>query len=250
MKNLISILTYTFLLAFVISSCSDDMDLPMSETDREIQQSIAESDHSKHRNCGMNHVMDKLMKDPEYQKVHQEKLRKLASMKNNPALRSACSNPTLIPVAVHFQSVSGADASCLRALAQSQIDILNNDFAGSNSDISKWNNSAASFFPNISNGEACVKFVLATKNHPSGFGLSEGAIAVTINKVQGTESSAFSGYLNIFVQPNLGFLGESPLGGAGNGDGVLVDASAFGSGAGCGNVSPESPYNLGRTLTT
>jgi len=59
----------------------------------------------------------------------------------------------------------------------------------------------------------------------------------------------WANYINIFVQPNTGLLGYSPLGGSGNGDGVVIDASAFGSGNGCSGVVPEAPYDLGRTLT-
>ena len=55
--------------------------------------------------------------------------------------------------------------------------------------------------------------------------------------------------MNIFVQSNTGVLGYAPLGGSGNGDGIVVDATAFGSGNGCAGVSPDAPYNLGRTLT-
>ena len=94
-----------------------------------------------------------------------------------------------------------------------------------------------------------MKFCLATKNHPSGFGLSNGQQAITVNRINGERANAWSGYLNIFVRPNLGFLGQAPLGGSGNGDGVLVDASTFGLGSGCGNVRPAAPYNLGRTTT-
>jgi hypothetical protein len=79
--------------------------------------------------------------------------------------------------------------------------------------------------------------------------LTNGDLAITVNKTTGDQVNNWSGYLNIFVRPNLGFLGEAPLGGSGNGDGVLIDASTFGLGAGCGNVRPQAPFNLGRTTT-
>jgi hypothetical protein len=40
-----------------------------------------------------------------------------------------------IPVAVHFPTGSNANRACLVALAQNQIAILNNDFRGTNADI-------------------------------------------------------------------------------------------------------------------
>ena len=72
---------------------------------------------------------------------------------------------------------------------------------------------------------------------------------MTVNTTNGDSDSNWSGYINIFVQPNTGVLGYSPLGGSGNGDGVVIDANAFGSGNGCGSIAPQAPYNLGRTLT-
>ncbi len=250
MKNQISFFLFAFTLILLVTSCGEDSLEPDSSFGAELQTNEESSiDHSSHRNCGMADKMEKLMSNPDYQRIHLEKLRKLALMDNDPKHRSTCANPVLIPMAIHFQGISSPNASCLVSLAQNQVDILNKDFTGSNSDINKWSSNAASYFPGVANGEACVKFVLADKNHPSGYGLSEGSPAVTINKTNGDRINAFTKYLNVFVRSNLGFLGESPLGGAGNGDGVLVDAAAFGAGSGCGNVSPEAPYNLGRTLT-
>jgi len=77
----------------------------------------------------------------------------------------------------------------------------------------------------------------------------QGQPAVTINRTQGDFVANWRGYLNIYVQFGTGALGYAPLGGAGNGDGVVIEATAFGAGAGCGSVSPEAPYNLGRTTT-
>jgi len=167
-----------------------------------------------------------------------------------PALsRATCSNPPVIPVAVHYQGASGADAACLIDLAKNQIAILNDDFGGTNSDIDKWTNDAASSFPGVSNGEACLKFCLADLDHPSGYGLQEGEPAVTINQTTGDSNNDFTGYLNIFVQFGTGVLGYAPLGGSGNGDGVVIEGTAFGSGSGCGNIVPGAPYDLGRTTT-
>jgi len=79
--------------------------------------------------------------------------------------------------------------------------------------------------------------------------LQDGDLAVTINKTDGDFDTKWSGYLNFFIQSGTGVLGYAPLGGAGNGDGVVIDATAFGLGGGCGSVRPEAPYTLGRTST-
>lgn len=233
------------LLLFLFASCTDDT-LDADFNDNSLEQS-PESYRSK-RSCGHEKHMEKLLSNPEYKSQHEEKFNKLQIELSKAQVRN-CNDPVIIPVAVHFQNVTGTNASCLAQLVESQISVLNKDIAGTNTDISKWTTQAASFFPGISNGETCVKFCVATKNHPSGYSLTNGQPAITVNKTNGDQLNAWSGYLNIFVRPNLGFLGEAPLGGSGNGDGVLIDASTFGLGAGCGNVRPQSPYNLGRTTT-
>lgn len=197
----------------------------------------------------MHDHMKNLMLNPEFKRAHQARLIKFEQLANAAGERTLCGDPVMIPVAVHFQGVSNPDVACLRALAQSQIDILNNDYQGTNSDISTWINTASSSFPGVNYGETCIEFCIATQNHPSGSGLNDGEPAVTINTTSGDFDANWSGYLNIFVQSNTGVLGYSPLGGAGNGDGVVIDATAFGSGNGCGPINPQSPYDLGRTLT-
>lgn len=199
------------------------------------------------RTCATHDKMDEWLKDPSFRAKHEAKFTRLSTA--SALSRSTCDDPPIIPVAVHFQGVSGADATCLVSLAQTQIDILNKDFGGTNSDISQWTNGASSSFPGLSNGEACLKFCLADQNHPNGYNLVEGKPAVTINQTSGDSNSDFSGYLNIFVQFGTGVLGYAPLGGSGNGDGVVIEGTAFGTGSGCGNIVPEAPYNLGRTTT-
>ncbi len=245
MKNVLRFSAIIFTCLFILTSCKDDFaDLPTVE---EIEN--VKTHDIVHRNCGTDKHMESLMEDPAYREAHAIKMKNFEKINSEISSRGACSTPTVLPMAVHFQGISNPNTSCLIALAQSQIDILNKDYSGTNSDISKWNNNASTYFPGINNGEACIQFALADKNHPAGFGLSDGQLAVTINKTTGDQSNAWNGYINIFVQANTGLLGYSPLGGNGNGDGVVIDANAFGAGSGCGSISPSAPYNLGRTLT-
>ena len=237
MKSIVAIMS--MLLVF---SCNQDLDLPIEETKAAVEQ------EQELRSCGHAEHMNMLMQNEDYRAMRQELLLNLKEESVSVESRALCSDPVVLPVAVHYQGVSSPDAACLIALAQSQINILNEDFQGINSDISTWNSNASNF-PGVSNGETCVQFVLADQNHPTGYGISNGDLAVTINKTTGLEDSKWSGYINFFIQPNTGLLGSSPLGGSGNGDGVMIDATAFGSGAGCGSVSPGAPFNLGRTLT-
>ncbi len=220
---------------------------------------------SQQRTCGMQQEMLRIMDNPilkqeylERQAKFQIELNKLiaeqvAAKNTNTTITPA----TLIriPVAVHFPSAaaaSAADKICLRALAQTQINILNADYNATNTDISNWNADSA-FFPGVNVGNLNVQFELATQNHPAGTGLVNGVGAVTF----GTDflsNAAFdvtwSGYMN-FVVRNLsgGELGNSPLGGSpASGQTVVIDNNAFASG-GCTGYVPNSNYNLGRTVT-
>jgi len=202
------------------------------------------------RSCQTDQIhQEKMQNDPVYRKHFLEKKER---MRNRIQQRTTvlCDNPVIIPVAVHYQNATNPDVACLRTLAENQIQILNDDIQGLNSDISIWTGTAAASFPGISNGETCVEFCIATNFHPAGYGISDGDPAVTINQGTSSNYSDWDGYLNIFVR-NIGALGFSPLGGNGNGDGVTIDNGAFGSGAGCNGYGfvPGPPFDLGRTLT-
>ena len=240
MKNLFLIASLCCLvLGFY--SCQDET---MDTFESEISQTTTTTSGLK-RTCGKDHQMEKLMSNPSYRKAFEAKLAKAEEMKHSIRNRSAVT----IPVAVHYQGVSGANGQCLIDLANEQIQVLNKDFKGTNSDISNWTANAAASFPGISNGAGQITFTLADQNHPSGFGLTNGQPAVTINQTTGDQNNAWAGYLNIYVQFGTGVLGYAPLGGSGNGDGVVIEATAFGAGKQCGNAGAQAPYNLGRTTT-
>ena len=204
------------------------------------------------RTCSTDEIhAENMSTDPAYQRAWQDRQDRLQEQMKEVVDKviADCPNPIVMPVAVHFQNVSaGFDLQCLRDLAIDQVQILNDDYQGVNADIVDWTNGTSSAFPGISNGESCIQFCLATRNHPGGYNLQDGDVAVTVNGSSGSFDGSWSGYINIFVR-NIGALGFSPLGGDGNGDGVTIDNRAFASGAGCSGFSPAFPYDLGRTLT-
>ncbi len=240
MKNLFVLIGLIGLIT-MFSACSED-DLQQPETETQIAHT-----HEK-RSCGKDAHMTKLLARPEYKASYDERMKKFSKYAAS-ALSSRSSAAVTIPVAVHFQGISNPDASCLTAMAEDAVKALNDDFQGNNSDISKWDNTASSSFPNIQNGDANITFTLADRNHPSGFGLADGEVAVTINTTSGDSDNAWSGYLNIFVGNAGGALGYAPLGGSGNGDGVMIDKDYFSTNRNCSGVGPTAPYNKGRTLT-
>ncbi|MEL6923973.1 MAG: M43 family zinc metalloprotease, partial [Bacteroidota bacterium] len=205
--------------------------------------------NAQKRSCSSEAHMEELLKNPEYARKYQKKMKAFEQYSQRAESRALCSNPVVLPMAIHYQGVPDPDQACLIELAQSQVTILNNDYQGTNADISTWINQAAGTFPGVDYGETCIEFCIGSKNHPAGYGLSDGDLAVTINQTNGDFNADWAGYVNVFVIFNTGVLGYSPLGGDGNGDGVVIDASAFGTGNGCGAIFPNPPYNLGRTLT-
>jgi subtilisin-like proprotein convertase family protein len=149
-----------------------------------------------------------------------------------------------------------SDRSCLEALAQTQVDILNGDYTATNPDANLWN-SASQFYPGVVHGSANITFCIATQNHPTNTDndLVEGGPAVTIGYNFGNGNDLdnnWSGYMNFLVKNIGGILGYSPLGGSiAAGQSVVINVGAFGSGNGCpsSGIVPGAPYNLGRTVT-
>ena len=212
------------------------------------------------RSCDMVAPMEEQMQNPAFAKEwneNQAKFKAQVLKSANIEQRNNILNPVVIPVAVHFPGGQESDRSCLEALAQTQIDILNGDYTATNSDANLWN-SASQFYPGAVHGIANITFCIATQNHPNNTDndLVEGGPAVTIGYNfggGGDSDGAWSGYMNFLVKNiNGGVLGYSPLGGSiGAGQSVVMNLFAFGSGAGCPNsgVVPGAPYNLGRTVT-
>ncbi len=197
------------------------------------------------RTCGTDSVHAHMMGIPGYEDAFRDKLDAVEAAL---AGRGECAEPLVIPVAVHFQNV-GVPMACAIDMALDQVETLNQDFAGTNADISTWNTMQPDIWPAISNAESCICFCLASLNHPAGWGLDDGDYAVTLDETAGDSDADWAGYLNFFVRDiGGGILGYSPLGGSGNGDGVVVGPDYFGS-VSCGGNSVNPPFNMGRTVT-
>jgi hypothetical protein len=231
---------------------------------------------AQQRTCGTQELMQTIMNDPaqraaylEQQSKFEDELQKLETngFKNSNSLESI--NTIRIPVAVHYPTAGTATAAtktCLRRLAQRQIDILNADYNATNTDISNWT-AVSGLFPNSTIGNLNVQFVIATQNHPAESGLINGDLAVTFGTdfigagdrfcTNGcNEDITWAGYMNMVVT-NIsgGILGFSPLGGQPSfGRTVVIDNNSFGatlspSPTSCSGFGPAAPYNKGRTLT-
>ena len=202
------------------------------------------------RTCGMDSVHAHMMGLPGYAKWHQDRADEVSEALGS-GNRDECDVPLIIPVAVHFQN-AGVPLDCAIEMAISQIESLNEDFAGTNPDISEWIDLQPSIWPGISNKESCISFCLATLNHPDGYGLTDGDYAVTVDEVDNDQNdfdAEWAGYLNFWVRPiGGGTLGYSPYPGSGNGDGITCSPEYFGS-VSCGGNALSPQYDMGRTVT-
>lgn len=221
---------------------------------------------AQQRTCGMQEKMQHIMADPILKQQYLERQAKFqieydklialefANKNGNSAKNVAVTRR--IPVAVHFPSIPNSSSAsvktCLRNLAQSQVNVINADYNASNTDISNWT-AASSFYPGVSVGNLDVQFVLATLNHPAGTGIASGTVAVTFGTdfLFSDADSTWAGYMNFVVRDiGGGLLGYSNLpGDPSAGESVVMNTFCFGSGAGCTGYVPTSPYNLGRTVT-
>lgn len=216
---------------------------------------------AQQRTCGMDRVLEAVMKDSHLRKQYfaqQEKFNKELEKLNY--AKGLTNNITIrIPVAVHFPNAVSASTSlknCLIESVQKQIDIMNKDYNAINTDISNWDMDKG-YYPGVSAlGNLNIEFKLATKNHPVGMEILEGEPAVTFgyNFGKGIKEGypiydvKWKGYLNIVVK-SITDLGYSPIGGLpSDGGGVVIDNNSF-SAINCSGYMPEAPYNLGRTLT-
>ena len=215
---------------------------------------------AQQRECGMEAHMAEMMKNPDFARewsLNQKKFKNAVNRSLDTEFRKNLMNPIVIPVAVHFPEGLESDRTCLEALAQNQIEILNADFTATNVDANLWP-PASNFYPGVVHGASNIEFCIATAFHPEGTDedLVEGGPAVTIGYDFGGGNDSdpnWSGYMNFLVKGIGGStLGYSPLGGSINaGQSVVINLNAFGSGSGCpdSGIVPQAPYNLGRTVT-
>ena len=253
MSNIQKVILFVLLTCTWVACQKDTVTPTVSVVQHATEGATAHADNHTHpkKSCSSTAYTEKLNQRSQWREQRQQMEQQFAHLISHPRAqsRTVCTNPTLMPVAIHYQGMRNPDRSCLVTAAQEAIAILNADFRATNADIALWDNQAAARYPGVNKGVTCVEFRLGTRNHPNGFGLSDGDVAVTINQTNGDFSSDWSGYINIFVGDADGALGYAPLGGAGTGDGMVISSEAFATTTNCGNLQSHAPLNLGRTLT-
>ncbi len=173
---------------------------------------------------------------------------------------AGCSDPILIPIAVHFSgNINASNPQCLINKCFEQIEVMNADFAAYNVEINNYleatENCPVQYPAEALSSGSCIQFYLASQGHPSCESSSNliSGLAITVGQHQWPSAPCWAGYLNIFVEDDLPHLGLAPLfGGASpNGNGIQIASGAFGGlGGTCDSgvaLDNQIPYHLGRT---
>ena len=208
------------------------------------------------KRCGTMEHMDYLrQQNPKLDKELQDAKVKIAQyLANHPknASRSVLTAPDTIPVVVHVVWNTAAE-NISDAQVQSQIDILNDDFARLNADTV---NTPAPFKPLA--GGIPYRFILARQDpngNPTTGIVHTNTTSTTFSTNNAVKSNSSGGddawntnlYINIWVcdlgSSLLGY-GEFPTGTVTNTRGFVCSYTAF------GNIGTAvAPYNKGRTTT-
>ncbi|MFT6849247.1 MAG: hypothetical protein ACJATA_000041 [Sphingobacteriales bacterium] len=161
----------------------------------------------------------------------------------------------ILPVVVHV-IYSNSTQNISDAQIQSQIDVLNANFAALNS----YYNNTPSEFQGLRSGNTKIQFEMATED-PNGntttgitrksSSTSSGGTNEAMKSSGGVDPWPTGDYLNIWVcNIGGGILGYAQFpGGSASTDGILIGPNYFGSTNGGSGFHLSSPFDKGRTTT-
>lgn len=200
------------------------------------------------RYCASNEMLEaQLAKDPSL-KTRMDELEELTrSIERNPVASRLLVNGIIeIPVVVNVLYRTTAE-NISQAQIQSQIDVLNEDYAALNAD---YNNTPAIFQP-VRSGDIGVRFVLDAVNRKAttkkSWSLNDAMKSASSGGISPTSPAT---KLNIWIVNKMTSQGKTILGyaqfpgGAAATDGVVIGYNFFGR---TGTLS--APFNKGRTAT-
>ena len=221
--------------SFIIISCTK------SSIDEEVFESDTASEIPTARSCAAHDVLvQNLQEDPTLAGRMQAIEQVTDFYEKNPSAARLVNGMIEIPVVINVIYNSNAE-NISDAQIASQIQTLNNDFAGTNSDIS----SVPSTFTSVKAGDVGVRFVVDAVNRVSSKKKSwRTDDAMKKSKRGGIDPTDPENKLNFWVcDMSRGILGYAQFpGGNPDTDGVVVHYQAFGN-------TTYAPYNKGRTAT-
>ncbi len=238
MKKLIA---YLLPAALLFASCHKT-DLVQNETDDdEYTAPVA-------RKCASNDVLEKQLAEDPNLRIRMDEIEGFVKrFEQNPDRARLVNGVMEIPVVVNVL-YRNASENIAQAQIQSQIDVLNEDFGGTNSDISL----VPAGFTGVKAFDTKIRFVLETVVRKSSNKRSWGTNdAMKKSSQGGINPTSPTTKLNIWVCTlGGGILGYAQFpGGSAATDGVVVLNQAFGSRAKYSGGYYTSTYDKGRTTT-
>jgi hypothetical protein len=241
MKKTLQLAAIAMLMYSVISCTDSSLKTPQQNTENALSQARENAD--KLRCASMEVLEENLKEDPKLK----DKMREVEEfterfIKNKKKGRVAIDQELIIPVQVNILYRTNAENITLEQV-QSQIDVLNEDFSGTNTDLVAYNGTFKTLAANYK-----IKFVLQLPiirkaTTKSSWGTRD---AMKNAKKGGINPSNPTNTLNMWVCTiGGGILGYAQFpGGNINTDGVVMDSKYFGR---IGTAT--APYHKGRTAT-
>lgn len=210
---------------------------------QEAEETPAVTENLSRRGCASEEVLQQHLQDDPTLAARMQAIEELtARYEQNPSAYRLLANGMIeIPVVVNVLYKTAAQNISL-AQIQSQIDVLNADFSGTNSD----NTSVPATFTGVKAGDVGVRFVLANvvrkATNKTSWSTNDAMKKGTQGGISPTSPSTT---LNMWCcNMGGGILGYAQFpGGPSATDGVVMDDNAFGV------TTAGAPYNKGRTAT-
>lgn len=228
-------------LSFVAACNSDNVN---SQNEESYSLNAATGGSALHRGCASEEIRKvALQNSPELRQKLNEIEAKTAQFEENLKLGKVLSDGSVeIPVVVNVIYRTTAENLSDSRIAE-QIAVLNNDFAGTNSDASK----IPTAFQSLKAGDTKVRFRLVNTVRKSTTKTSWSTNdAMKKSSTGGINATTPSNYLNIWIVGGMGgVLGYAtfPESSGQWNDGVVIAAPYF------GKTGASSPFNQGRTAT-
>ncbi len=225
-----------------MSACNSDNLSNQNENSQDLSAPV--SGAALRRGCASEEIRQNALKNSsELRQRYSELESKTLKFENDLKLGKVLSDGSVeIPVVVNVLYRTSSENLSDSRIAE-QIAVLNADYAGSNSDVSK----IPTEFQGVKAGDVKVRFRLANTVRKSTTKTSWSTNdAMKKSSSGGIDATSPSNYLNIWVVGNMGqILGYATFpesAGLWN-DGVVIAAPYF------GKTGASSPFNLGRTAT-
>ena len=200
------------------------------------------------RKCASYEVLEQQLANDPNLRVRMDEIESFTKrFERNPAMQRLVNGVMEVPVVVNVLYNTAAE-NISQAQIQSQIDVLNEDYAGTNSDIS----AVPSIFTGVKAGNTQIHFtldaVVRKSSTKSSWSTND---AMKKSKRGGIDPTSPTTKLNIWVcTMGGGILGYAQFpGGASATDGVVILNQAFGSRAKYSGGYYTPAYDLGRTAS-